>query len=155
MNRYATRSLGALAGLLLWAPASAVAQESPDLAGPTTVPDFAAAFVSAVADWDVDAWAELVTDDVVMMAPNGRIIEGRDAFHDLWTRAFEGRTGRNPLEVVVRDIRSEGDLAVVRADYGPENREPVGQYVWMLERDEGGTWALAWWMFNRRSETSS
>jgi len=73
----------------------------------------------------------------------------------MWKRTFEGRTGRNPLEVVVRDVLTEGNLAVVRTDYGPEGREPVGQYVWALERDERGAWMLAWWIFNRRNETGS
>jgi len=155
MNRHALPVAGALAGLLLWAPAPAGAQESPAREGPRTVPDFTTAFVSAVRDWNVEAWAELVADDVVMMAPNGRIVEGREAFRDLWTRTFEGRTGVNPLKVVLKDVRSEGDLAVVRADYGPEGREPVGQYVWTLERDERGTWSLAWWIFNRRGADSS
>jgi len=126
----------------------AAAQEA---AEPETPEAFTEAFVSAVRDWDVERWAGLVTEDVVMMAPNGRVVEGRDAFHELWTRTFEGRTGVNPLQVRVRGSMVEGDLAVVRADYGPEGREPVGQYVWTLVRAHDDGWRLRWWIFNRNS----
>lgn len=135
----------ALAALSLTVPETAAAQ-GPD---PTTVPGFRDAFVEAVARWDVDAWAELVTEDVVMMAPDGRVIEGRDAFHELWSRSFEGRSGLNPLHVEIRDFTVSGELAVVRADYGPRGRDPVGQYVWKLVRKEDGEWRLRWWIFNR------
>jgi len=117
--------------------------------GPRTVQEFTDAFVSAVRVWDVDAWSALVSEDVVMMAPNGRKLEGREAFRELWARTFAGQTGRNPLKVVVNDSVVEGDLAVVRADYGPEGADPVGQYVWMLRRDGRGVWVLSWWIFNR------
>lgn len=138
----------AAVGTALATAAPLVAQEGPPL---RTVEAYAEAFVSAVARWDVDAWAQLVTEDVVMMAPSGRTVEGREAFHELWTRTFEGRTGVNPLSVNVLEVRSEGDLAVVRAEYGPQGADPVGQYVWTLERDERGGWILAWWIFNRRT----
>lgn len=132
-----------LAGL----PAPAESQAS---RGPETVEAFAEAFVTAVRGWDVDAWAELVTENVVMMAPSGRMVEGRSAFRELWERSFQGQTGRNPLQVRVRDVRRGEDMAVVRADYGPEGADPVGQYVWLLERDDRAGWLLAWWIFNRR-----
>jgi len=138
--------LAAAAGL---APAPASAQAAPDR---TTVAGFTDAFLSAVRSWDVDAWAALVTEDVVMMAPNGRIVEGRDAFHDLWSRSFEGQTGVNPLQITVRGVEAGPELAVVRADYGPEGSDPVGQYVWTLVRDDpSGPWSLRWWIFNRMS----
>lgn len=132
-------------------PRSVTAQEAADA---TTPEAFAEAFVSAVRAWDVERWAGLVTEDVVMMAPSGRVVEGRDAFRELWTRTFEGRTGVNPLKVEVRGSMVEGDLAVVRADYGPEGRDPVGQYVWTLVRSDEGDWRLRWWIFNRKDGTA-
>ncbi|NIP57375.1 MAG: DUF4440 domain-containing protein [Gemmatimonadetes bacterium] len=129
-------------------PADAGAQPR---TGPTTVEAFADAFASVVRARDVDAWTELVTEDVVMMPPGGRVVEGRRAFHDLWSRSFEGRSGPNPLRVTLRDARVLGEVAVVRADYGPEEAGPVGQYVWLLERDARDVWRLAWWIFTRRS----
>lgn len=77
--------------------------------------------------------------------------EGRDAFRELWSRTFEGRTGVNPLEVEVRGSIVEGDLAVVRADYGPEGRDPVGQYVWTLVRSDDDAWRPRWWIFTREA----
>lgn len=138
----------ALALLLILVPPRGLEAQAPD---PTSLSGFRDAFVAAVADWNVDAWAELVTEDVVMMAPNGRVVEGRQAFRELWSRTFEGRSGVNPLEVEIQGFTVSGDLAVVRADYGPRDRDPVGQYVWKLIREEGGEWRLAWWIFNRRS----
>lgn len=129
------------------APAPAAAQQDP---APEIAESFAESFVSAVRVWDVERWAELVTEDVVMMAPSGRVVEGRDAFRELWSRTFEGRTGVNPLQVEIRGSIVEGDLAVVRADYGPEGRDPVGQYVWTLVRSDEGDWKLEWWIFNRK-----
>lgn len=125
------------------------AQEAPDSVR-RTVERFAAAFQEAVRAYDVGAWAELVTDDIVMMVANARMTEGREAFRELWERSFEGRTGPNPLRIAVQDVLASGDLVAVRADYGPEGREPVGQYVWVLERDEAGGLLLRWWMLSRR-----
>lgn len=150
MSRHALLVLAAFVPLAAReAPARAAAQSPP---GPTTVEAFAHAFVSAVRARDVDRWTELVADDVVMMAPGGRVVDGRRAFHDLWSRSFQGRSGPNPLRVDLLEIRKSEPLAAVRADYGPEGAGPVGQYVWVLERDEAGAWQLAWWIFTRRSD---
>lgn len=138
--------LAAVALALAVGPRSVIAQAPGE---PRTVPAFVDAFVTAVRAWDADAWAALVTEDVVMMTPGGSVVEGRRAFRDLWTRTFEGRTGANPLHVEVRESVIVGDLAVVRADYGPTGRDPVGQYVWTLVRRPGGPWALDWWIFTR------
>ena len=124
------------------------AQEEP--VAPSTVDAFKEAFNSAVRARDVEAWARLVAEDVVMMAPSGRVIEGREAFRELWTRSFAGQTGPNPLQLSMIEVRTAGDLAVARVDYGPEGQEPVGQYVWVLGRDIRGVWSLDWWIFNRR-----
>lgn len=137
-------------GATLGASADATGQAR---SGAETVEAFTEAFVGAVRAYDVDTWAELVAEDVVMMTPTGRVAEGRSAFHDVWSRAFEGRSGPNPLEVSVRESRVLGDVAAVRADYGPEEGGPVGQYVWLLERDDEGAWRLAWWIFTRGSGT--
>lgn len=131
-------------------------QDAPDSA--RQVPDsirraverFATAFQEAVRAYDVDAWADLVTEEVVMMVADARMTEGRDAFRELWERTFEGRTGPNPLSVAVQEVLESGDLVAVRADYGPEGRDPVGQYVWVLERGKDGDLLLRWWMFSRR-----
>lgn len=117
---------------------------------PPDIEDFAHRFESAVRAFDVGAWAALVDDDVIMMAPNGRTVEGREAFRALWERSFAGQTGTNPLRITLTGARVSEDLAVVRADYGPEGDAPVGQYVWVLERSAPG-WTLTWWIFNRRS----
>lgn len=141
--------------LLLVAVAATLAAPTPEASAQSppetpTVEAFTEAWVIAVRAWDVDAWSELVTDDVVMMASHGRTYEGRQAFHDLWTRAFKGRSGPNPLKVTVVEERAHDDVVIVRADYGPiESSEPVGQYVWVLERKDAGSWRLDWWIFNR------
>jgi ketosteroid isomerase-like protein len=116
---------------------------------PQTIEQFRVAFVEAVRAMDADRWAALVTDDVVMMAPNGRMVEGRPAFKALWQRSFEGQSGPNPLSVKIDDVLQKDALAIVRAQYGPKGRDPVGQYVWVLVR-EAKEWRLAWWIFNRQ-----
>ena len=69
-------------------------------------------------------------------------------------RAGETLSPLAGFPVAVKDVRSQGDLAVVRADYGPDGAEPVGQYVWTLERGAQGTWTLSWWIFNRKPPSS-
>lgn len=128
-------------------PSAHASHQTPDL---RTIDGYVSAWVAAVRTYDVDRWAALVDRDVVMMAPNGRVIEGRDAFHELWARSFEGQSGTNPLHVEVIETRVGDDSAVLRADYGPIGADPVGQYVWVLERDADGLWSMAWWIFNRR-----
>lgn len=135
-----------LAAFALLLPRATSGQDSPE----REIRHFASAFEAAVRAYDVERWVELVSEDVVMMAPGGRLVEGRDDFRELWTRSFEGQTGPNPLSVVVRDVRASGELAVVRADYGPEGAEPVGRYVWVLTRRPGDGWLLDWWIFTRR-----
>lgn len=135
--------------LLLLAPRPGLGQASPAPV-PEDVRAFTSAFLEAVRSYDVDGWADLVSEDVVMMAPNGRVVEGREAFRELWARSFAGQSGLNPLTVLVRDVRASEGLAVVRADYGPEGADPVGQYVWVLIPGPDGGWLLDWWIFNRR-----
>lgn len=133
--------------LLAVGPTTVRAQEP---AVPEDIRRYTESFEEAVRAYDVDAWTELVADDVVMMAPNGRMLEGKTAFHDLWSRSFEGQTGANPLRVSLHEVRVADDLAVVRAGYGPEGADAVGQYVWILERPRADQpWVLAWWIFNR------
>jgi len=133
--------------LLAGGPTTARAQ---DATVPEDIRRYTESFEEAVRAYDVDAWTELVADDVVMMAPNGRMVEGRTAFHDLWSRTFAGQTGPNPLRVILHEARVADDLAVVRAGYGPEGADAVGQYVWILERAGADQpWVLAWWIFNR------
>lgn len=146
------RPLPALLMFLIACSSSPGDPDAPD--GDQAVAEFARAVETAVRAWDVDAWTSLVAEDVVMMAPNGRIVEGRDAFRALWERTFEGQTGSNPLQLTLRETRIEGDIAVVRAEYGPEGAAPVGHYVWLLERGEDGQWLKSWWIFTRNTDPS-
>lgn len=147
----ARRALPLVAAILLcFEPHDLQAQETASV--PPSIEAFREAFVSAVQAWDVDRWSQLFAENGVMMAPSGRMLEGREAFHRLWTNTFEGRTGRNPLSVQIDDVRIQDDLAVVRATYGPEGGDSVGQYVWVLRRSSSSTgspWILDWWIFNR------
>jgi len=136
---------------LLWNAPGLAAQSSAEHDTPADIERFTQRFQTAVRAYDVVAWTDLVSDDVVMMSPNGRVVQGRDAFRALWARTFEGRSGPNPLQLTVREVRAAGELAMVRADYGPEGAPPVGQYVWLLERGGAEGWSLAWWIFNRGS----
>ncbi len=136
--------LVAIASLAFVPPTIGASQERGE-----AVQAFSNAFVAAVRAYDVDAWSELVTDDIVMMTPAGDSTEGRAAFEAVWRRTFSGRTGRNPLQVSVRDIAEAGGKIMVRADYGPEGRDPVGIYFWLLARDPAGDLKLEWWAFTR------
>lgn len=133
----------------LLAPAPISGQSAPEI--PDAIARFTSGFENAVRSYDVEAWAALVSEDIVMMAPSGRTVEGREAFRALWSRTFEGQSGPNPLSIEVQEVRMSGDQAVVRANYGSEAADPVGQYVWVLERADGEEWLLSWWIFNRRS----
>lgn len=149
----ALRSTAAAAPLVLLvgllAPVPISAQAAPDI--PDAIARFTSRFQDAVRSYDVETWATLVSEDIVMMAPSGRTVEGREAFRALWSRTFEGQSGPNPLRIDVQEVRVSGDQAIVRANYGPEAADPVGQYVWVLEHDDGEEWLLSWWIFNRRS----
>ena len=143
------RQVYLLAATLAWGATAPVLGQEVD--APAPVPEevvaFATAFQEAVRAYDVDAWTAMVSEDVVMMAPNGRSLEGRGAFHDLWSRTFEGATGTNPLSLRILGSKRDGGLMAVRLAYGPEGADPVGRYVWLLERDPDGALVLAWWIF--------
>lgn len=111
---------------------------------------FVSDFEDAVRAYDTDRWASLMAEDVVMMSPSGRMLEGRTAFRSFWERAFAGQSGSNPLSITVNDTLISDGLIAVRAHYGPDGQDPVGQYVWMLARQPDGVWQLKWWIFNRR-----
>jgi len=115
---------------------------------PRAVAAYAEAFQSAVRAYDVDRWAQLVAEDVVMMS-RGRALQGREAFHERWSAAFEGATGPNPLQITLLDVEVGGDLIAVRAAYGPEGVDPVGHYIWLLERGPDEALLLKWWMLDR------
>lgn len=106
-------------------------------------------FQAAVRAYDTDKWASMMAEDVVMMAPGGRLLQGRRTFRDFWARAFEGRSGPNPLAIRIDDVRASGDLIAIRAHYGPEGEDPVGQYVWLVSRGDNDEWRIDWWMFSR------
>ncbi len=138
-----------LVAIALVTPPTVLAVQEP--AVPPSIEVFRQAFVSAVQARDVGRWAELFAEEGVMMSSNGTTTVGRTRFRRLWSRTFEGRTGPNPLSVRIDDVVMRGDLALVRASYGPEGAAPVGQYVWVLERLGDAPWTLKWWIFNRRN----
>lgn len=111
--------------------------------------------VAALNEGDIDGFLALWTDDAILMPPaegtqlgKDRIRGGIEAFYRNWTVDMRTRVG---------DVWIAGDMAVVHGtNIGAvrHRREPRinafdRKFVWVLERQPDGSWAIALEINNR------
>lgn len=106
------------------------------------------AWMDAVNDTDLDAYAEMVSEDVVWLPPGQEALEGRDAFRR-WLAPFFEQYG---YEFTIGDaaIRVAGRWAVEKARFrsvmtpstGGDHMEHVGRCIVLWREDEDGSWRI-------------
>ena len=147
----------ALTALLFMAPLAACQAPAPEV-GPLSEEDVAAitastdVFAEAVMAGDWAALAALFTEDVVFMFPNGPVVDGRVAMHEL----LEPFPPFTHFEATIVQIDGRGDLAFVRASYSETYifegmSEPIhdtGKYVQIRRKQPDGKWLIAVHIWN-------
>ncbi len=142
----------ALTALLFMAPLAACQAPAPEV-GPLSEEDVAAitastdVFAEAVMAGDWAALAALFTEDVVFMFPNGPVVDGRVAMHEL----LEPFPPFAHFEATIVQIDGRGDLAFVRGQYDesyivegtPEPIQEIGKYVEIWRKQPDGQWLIS------------
>lgn len=115
---------------------------------PEALADRREAWVAAVGARDLDAYAELVTEDVVWLPPGQDAVVGRRAFRD-WLRPF---FEAYEYEFSVSEVRSRraGSWAVERGRFSSRMRpagggSPMahgGSYTILWRLDGDGAWRI-------------
>jgi uncharacterized protein (TIGR02246 family) len=108
-----------------------------------------AAWLRAVRDRDVEALGEMVTDDVLVIHPNGRSTAGRDALKADYARFFATHTAEQT--VTSEETIISGNWAFDRATMhttmtpvgGGDTREVDSRTLTILHRDESERWRVA------------
>lgn len=121
---------------------SARAQDSSDDIG--SVDRFRASYLESVRQFDATGQARHFTADAVMYRPGQPPLESREEIRTFWTNRWNGETGINPLVLYPRETIRAGDIVVERGAFGPEGTDPVGDFVWVLEREGVGEWKIRW-----------
>lgn len=106
------------------------------------------AWIEAVDRTDLEAYAELVCEDVVWLPPGEEAVEGREAFREWLAPFFE--EWRYDFSVEDARFRVAGGRAMEKGRFvsrmaarvGPKEVEHVGHYVVLWRRDEDDTWRI-------------
>ena len=115
---------------------------------PNGLADSRREWIAAVDGTDLDAYADLVCEDVVWMPPGGEPVHGRDAFREWCAPFFEAYAYE--FEVDDATVRAAGGRAVETGTFrsrmtsrsAGETMEHVGRFVILWRRDEDGTWRI-------------
>jgi uncharacterized protein (TIGR02246 family) len=105
---------------------------------------------SAIIAGDTERYLTLITDDVVLMPPNGPAVSGKEAV-GVWNRAMSGQV--RITEYVSRDdeVVVAGDWAFRRATVdwtitpsaGGSSIRDTGKYIIIYRRQRDGSWKVA------------
>ena len=129
--------------------ASVSAQGDPDsAAAAASIGRAASAFSRALERGDAEGMSAQYVDDAMLVPPNGRLVEGREAILVFWTpRNPEFRTLEHSLTTDRLDVT--GDVAVEvgtwhqRSQLRDEDpREAAGRYVVVWRRLADGSWKM-------------
>ena len=99
--------------------------------------------------WKPDAHIGLYTADATLLAPNGRVAEGREAIQKFWRELAD--RGARTLVLIPFKAESDGDNGHEAGRYeitfAREGAEPVtikGTYLAGLKRDSEGLWRVGY-----------
>ena len=105
---------------------------------------------SAIIDGDTDRYLTMITDDAVLMPPNGPAVRGKEAI-GLWNRAMSAQVritaySSRDDEVVVDDDwafrRAAMDWTLMPVAGGAAIRDS-GKYIIIYRRQQDGSWKVA------------
>lgn len=106
------------------------------------------AWIRAVGATDVDAYADVVCEDVVWLPPGGDPVEGRAAFRRWLAPFFEAYDYDFTIDDAA--ISVTGGYAVEKARFrsamtsrsGGETMEHEGRFIVLWRRDDDGRWRI-------------
>ncbi len=106
---------------------------------------------------DLDKLISLFSDEIIIMPPNMRSLQGIDENLKLLQPWFEQNIMTN--EVGEIEVRVDSDLAFVRVEYkdsfwlkgGGDVHKLDNKALWILEREPNGEWKAIRGMYNRNS----
>jgi uncharacterized protein (TIGR02246 family) len=110
-------------------------------------------YVAAHNNSDADRIVALFTDDAVLMPMDEPSISGRQAIRDHYEEFFD----QNPsaIELSPVETRVAGDWAFERIqvkvtlpDGGHDRRQAEVKYLWILQRQQDGSWKIARAIYN-------
>jgi uncharacterized protein (TIGR02246 family) len=113
-----------------------------------------------IADYDValkagdaDAVMAAYTEDAVLMPSDSPALTGQEAVRAWYVALFE--TAAVDLDFSTDEVIVFGDWAFARVSYSGSSTpiegasvELVGKAIFILQRDEGGSWKIARYLFN-------
>lgn len=106
------------------------------------------AWIEAVNRTDLDAYADIVCDDVVWIPPGQDAVQGRAAFRDWLAPFFEVYT--YAFDVEDAEVNVAGDWAVETGEFhsrmtsreSGETMEHAGRFVLLWRREDDGRWRI-------------
>lgn len=106
------------------------------------------AWIEAVNRTDLDAYADVVCEDVVWIPPGQDAVQGRVAFRD-WLAPFFEAYGY-AFDVEDSDVNMAGDWAVETGEFrsrmtsreSGETMEHAGRFVLLWRREDDGRWRI-------------
>ena len=113
-----------------------------------------APFSTIIASGDLEGWLNLFTEDVVFMAPNSLVSEGKDAIRGRAKRHFDQFDMEETISI--EEIEVSGDLAFMRYSYtfqitpktGGETDHASGKALAILKRQANGSWKCSHYIYN-------
>jgi len=111
-------------------------------------------FSTIVASGDLEGWLNLFTEDVIFMAPNSPVSEGKDAIRGRAKRHFDQFDMEETISI--DEIEVSGDLAFMRYSYafkitpkaGGETDHANGKALAILKRQADGSWRCSHYIYN-------
>src|SRR5215213_535362 len=104
----------------------------------TEVIDLLSDFAKAFANHDVDACADLYTDDAILLPPDAPALNGRASIAGMFRSLFDGGVQSNELRTL--DVIDEGRLVVETGEFTfhMESGQMGGKYLAVWQRQDDG-----------------
>ena len=106
------------------------------------------AYMDAFNRGDAAAVAALHTASTVSMPAGMPLIDGRDAIRDLMASSLAAKPPELRFEFEPTEFRLADGWAVERVVTKPAGPIPAGKYVMLFEREQDGSWRIAWTITN-------
>lgn len=106
------------------------------------------AYMDAVNNRDVEALAELHTENSVSMPASVPLITGRESLRQLMQSSLSAMPPDVRFEFEPSDVRIAKGWAVERGVTKAAGPFPAGKYVMLYEEEADGRWRIAWTITN-------